>query len=64
MKHDEIYDKHADRKHSKGPKKKFKESFDPVDRKRRTSFKNYVRALEEELLEDDLDDLGDDQPVV
>lgn len=60
MKHDEIYDKHADRKHAKGPKKKFKESNDPAARARRVSFKSYVRELEEELLEDGFDDLTDD----
>jgi len=59
VKHDEIYDKHADRK-NKAPKKKFKESTDPAARQRRVSFKNYVRALEEELLDDDLDLVDDD----
>lgn len=55
MKHAEIYDKHADRK-NKPPKKKFKESVDRDARRRRVSFKNYVRELEEDFLEDDLDD--------
>lgn len=57
MKHAEIYDKHEDRK-NKGPKKKFKESMDREARQRRVSFKNYVRELEEDLLdqETDLDD--------
>lgn len=54
MKHDEIYDKHADRK-SKPPRKKFKESQDRDARQRRVSFKNYVRELEEDFLEEELD---------
>ncbi len=54
MKHAEIYDKHADTRKSRGSKKKFKENFDPAARQRRVSFKNYVRELEEELLDDDL----------
>ena len=61
MKHSDIYDKHADHRKSSKPKKKFNEGSDFENRKRRVSFKNYVRELEEELLEDDLDDLSDDQ---
>lgn len=57
MKHEEIYDKHVDnRKCAKAPKKKFKEGMDRDARRQRLSFKNYVRELEEEFLEDDLDD--------
>lgn len=62
MKHAEIYDKHEDRK-SKAPKKKFKEGVDREARHRRVSFKNYVRELEEELLDDDLDAVDDQQPI-
>lgn len=62
MKHAEIYDKHEDRK-AKPPKKKFKESVDRDARQRRVSFKNYVRELEEELLDDD-DDQVDDQQLI
>jgi hypothetical protein len=61
MKHAEIYDKHESRK-DKAPKKKFKESVDRDARHRRVSFKNYVRELEEEFLEDDLD-ADDQQPT-
>lgn len=58
MKHTEIYDKHADRR-SKKPKKKFTEANDRLARKQRVSFKNYVRELDEALLEEDLE-LEDD----
>lgn len=54
MKHDEIYDKHADRK-AKPPRKKFKEAVDRDARQRRLSFKNYVRELEEDFLDAELD---------
>jgi hypothetical protein len=54
VKHEEIYDKHADRK-SKPPRKKFKESQDHDARQRRVSFKNYVRELEEDFLDAELD---------
>ena len=60
MKHAEIYDKHVDtRKINKAPKKKFKESIDRDARQRRLSFKNYVRDVEDEFLEDEL--AADDQ---
>ncbi len=56
MKRSEIYDKHADhRKKAKAPKRKLGEGRDLDNRHQRISFKNYVRALEEELLEDDLE---------
>lgn len=58
MKHTEIYDKHADRR-SKKPKKKVNEAADKLARRQRVSFKNYVRELEEELLEQDME-LEDD----
>jgi hypothetical protein len=62
MKHSEIYDKHVDnRKSNKAPKKKFKEGMDRDARRQRVSFKNYVRELGEELLDDDLD--VDDQQL-
>jgi hypothetical protein len=61
VKHDEIYDKHADRK-SKPPRRKFAENKDRDARLRRVSFKNYVRELEEDLLEVDLG--TDDSKVV
>lgn len=56
MKHDEIYEKHADhRKKAHAPKKrKLKESADRESRHQRVSFKNYVRELEEQFLEDEL----------
>jgi hypothetical protein len=54
VKHEEIYDKHANRK-DKAPRKKFKEGRDREERMRRVSFKNYVRELEEHLLENDVD---------
>jgi hypothetical protein len=60
MKHSEIYDKHADRRKGGSKPKKFKESKDLDARHRRASFKNYVRELEDELLEDDLDALGNE----
>lgn len=47
------------RKHAKKPKK-LKESFDPQARAKRVTFKNYLRELEEELLEQDLDADADD----
>jgi len=56
MKHSEIYDKHTDRRKGGGKPKKFKENKDFDARQRRVSFKNYVRELEEELLEQDLND--------
>ena len=59
MKHSEIYDKHADHRKGAG-KKKFKESKDRDARLRRVNFKNYVRELEEDLLEHDLH--ADDPP--
>lgn len=62
MKHSEIYDKHSDRRKGNGKLKKFKEGKDSDARRVRVSFKNYVRELEEELLEQDLDDLGN--PVI
>jgi hypothetical protein len=65
LKHEDLYDKHADRKFAKSPKKKFKESFDPAERKRRANFKSYVRDLEEEeLMGDDLDFNDDNQQAV
>ena len=53
------------RKH--GPKRKLKERNDPLTRATRVTFKNYLREIEEELLEADLeedavDDLDDQQP--
>ena len=36
-------------------RKKTNESEDILARKRRVTFKNYIRELEEDLLEDDLD---------
>ncbi|MBT9137642.1 MAG: hypothetical protein DDT31_00180 [Syntrophomonadaceae bacterium] len=65
MKHGEIYDKHTDlRKSAKGTKKKFKESLDRDARLRRISFKNYVRDLNEDFIDDtqDIDEFEDDQP--
>jgi len=53
LKHDEIYDKHAPRLPKQGKKRKNKDSLSE-SRYQRISFKNYVRELEEELLEDDL----------
>jgi len=60
VKHEEIYDKHADRT-AKPKRKKFKEGQDRDARHRRIGFKNYVRQLEENLLEDDL---PNDEPAV
>lgn len=54
MKHDEIYDKHDDRR--KAPKKKKPKEHDKWDRKARVSFKNYVRQLHDDDLEDEMDD--------
>ena len=63
MKHDEIYDKHANRKMSP-PRKKFTEQKDRDARLRCASFKNYVRELEENLLIDDSDETdSSDQDV-
>lgn len=67
MKHGEIYDKHVDsRKSAKAPKKKFKEGLDREARLRRVSFKNYVRELDEDFLDEtqDIQDFEDDQPQV
>lgn len=62
MKHSDIYDKHADnRKVDKPKRKKFVEGRDFEARKRRVSFKNYVRDLEEEFLEDELNATDDPQ---
>ncbi len=62
MKRSEIYDKHIDhRKKAVKPKRKVNEGRDSENRFERISFKNYVRALEEELLEDDLE--ADDDEV-
>jgi hypothetical protein len=41
-------------------RKKKDKVFDEGARKRRASFKQYLRDLEEELLEEELDDLKDD----
>lgn len=60
MKHSDIYDKHADHRKSTKPKKAG-DARDMDSRRRRASFKNYVRELEEELLEDDLDALTDEE---
>lgn len=40
----------------------FNESGEPLNRKRRVTFKNYLREVEEELLEqeDDLEDTSDE----
>ena len=56
MKHSEIYDKHADHRDRTGKFKKLKERKDQDARRSRVNFKNYVRELEEELLEQDLND--------
>lgn len=53
LRHGEIYDKHVDRRKSSKHKKKFNENYDREARKRRVSFKNYVREIEEHLLEQD-----------
>jgi len=46
---------------NRGPRrKKTNESEDDLARKRRVTFKNYIRELEEDLLEDDLDVEEDD----
>lgn len=57
MKHQELFNKHAPRSH--GPttrdKRRMQESSDrTAERKRRASFKNYLRDLEEDLYEEDL----------
>lgn len=41
-------------------RKKVNESEDLLARKRRVTFKNYIRELEEDLLEDDLEEDEDD----
>lgn len=48
---------------NRAPKRKKVKEHDELARQRRTSFKQYLRQLEEELLEDDLtaDDQFDDQ---
>lgn len=61
MKHSDIYDKHADSRKNGKTKKKFNEGLDKIARKARASFKNYVRELEEGLLEDDLDAPDDEE---
>jgi hypothetical protein len=68
MKHEELFNKHAPRSH--GPTARDRRRFqDGVDRRaeraRRASFKNYLRNLEEDLAEEDLeaalnDDYQDD----
>ena len=58
MKHDEIYDKHSDRRKSVKAKKKTPEQ-DKWDRKARVSFKNYVRNVRDEELASELDDEDD-----
>ncbi len=46
---------------NRAPKRKKVQEHDEAARRRRTSFKQYLRQLEEELLEDDLDaELPDD----
>lgn len=46
---------------NRGPRrKKANESEDILARKRRVTFKNYIRELEEDLLEDDLEITDDD----
>ena len=51
MKHSEIYDKHQDRRVGT-KKKRTNENLDPVARKARVSFKNYVREIRNAELED------------
>jgi hypothetical protein len=61
MKHSEIYDKHTDRRKSDRKPNKLKEGKDFDARQRRVSFKNYVRELEDDLLEQDLETLTDEE---
>ena len=58
MKHDEIYDKHSDRRKSAKPKKTSEQ--DKWDRKARVSFKNYVRSVRDDELAGELDDEEND----
>lgn len=51
MKHSEIYDKHQDRR-TGSKKKRANENLDPVVRKARVSFKNYVREIRNAELEE------------
>lgn len=61
MKNDELFDKHADnRKSKKGKKKTFAKNEEPSARAQRVSFKNYIREVEESLLDlSDYEDLDD-----
>lgn len=58
MKHEDFYDKHVDNRKSvkKHKKKYFNENAEPEKRIERVSFKNYMRAIEEELLDTDFDE--------
>lgn len=61
MKNIELFDKHVDRR--KAPKKKqrtFEKEDTATSRAARVSFKNYIRELEESLLDDDLDETTDE----
>lgn len=61
MKHTEIYDKHTDqRKSSRSPKRRTSEGLEFDARRRRASFKNFIREIEDELLNDDLDTIDQD----
>lgn len=51
---------HIDNRSTGPRRKKVTEGADILARKRRVTFKNYIRELEEELLEADLEE-GDDQ---
>ena len=59
VKYDDFYDKHVDnRKSVKKHKKKFiNENQDFIEsRAKKVSFKNYIRAVEEEFLDNELED--------
>jgi len=47
----------------KPKRKKLKEGNDPLSRARRVTFKNYLREVEEELLEADLENAEVKDPV-
>jgi hypothetical protein len=66
MRTPDIFDKHAPRR--QGPTKKEKQRLAETGdhqaaRRRKASFKNYLREIEEEELGSDLDDLDDDAQV-
>jgi hypothetical protein len=63
MKHEELFNKHAPRSHgpSARDKRRLQEGSDRrAERARRASFKSYLRTLEEDLAEEDLEAALDD----